>query len=192
MQVYICNILTYRAALNKTLYFQTMNFEIIHKKADKLIQHVVNLTSVTHSSLTLSPQHRFDASHLLTVPLQHIHELSMHLRLYLISTSLSTVSLSIWQLQKKMLFQPVPLFMSYVSIFSLILSVPSCFKNVFHPFICMTKCSSPVLRNVSVSLTYPVDILSGHLDWGQMPRPVAEPIDRGENQGQRWLRNTTA
>lgn len=119
-----------------------------------MIQRVVNLTSVTCSSLTLSPLHRFDASHLLTVPLQHIHELSMHLRLYLISTSLSTVSLSIWQVQKKMLFQPVPLFMSYLSILSLILSVPSSFNNVFHPFYLHDKvflllCSEMSLSHLS-------------------------------------------
>lgn len=61
----------------------------------------------------------------------------------------------------------------------------------FIPFICMTKCFFSCAQKC-LSLTYPVDILSGHLDWGQMPRPVAEPIDRKENQGQRWLWNTTA
>jgi len=146
-----------------------MHFEIIPKKADKWKQYVVNLT--TCSSLTLSPLF-FHISSLFP------SGVFMNYPCICGSTDLLTVSLSIWQVQKRMPFQPVPLSMSYLSISN----------NVFNPFLCMTKC---FFSCVSLSLTHPVQILSGHLDWGQMPRPVAEPIDREENQGQRWLRSIT-
>lgn len=49
-----------------------------------------------------------------------------------------------------------------------------------------------IYPKLSLSPAHPAEILSDHLDWGQMPRPVADPIDRQENQGQRWLQTITA
>lgn len=87
--------------------------------------------------------------------------------------------------RKRCSFSPWP-FLCHPSPFS-----HSFFQLFLIPFSAWQSVSSPEFRNVSLSLTHPVQILSGHLDWGQMPRPVAEPIDFEENQGQRWLRSTT-